>query len=244
MAGIQTLLVDGYISQTFQSRSAEQYCLNLLKSTSVPPHTPTFFPAREGYFFLLHSVPSHIPTQHSSPPGRWLLDRGVVNRGTVVPQAMFSAHTAFDKRQQVDLQLPIFFEGSDGRLGISLEASAAGQCYALREASYPTQLGEKTTTNIRIAWPGYKEFKRPIQARDETSAHNPINVALFAHQIGRTVDAFLQMREVDHASSDERREQWQIGPGGIRREDVVIIGAINDSAGSWMPIMQLCRYVI
>jgi hypothetical protein len=64
---------------------------------------------------------------------------------------MFSAHTAFDKRQQVDLQLPIFFEGSDGRLGISLEASAAGQCYALREASYPTQLGEKTTTNIRIA---------------------------------------------------------------------------------------------
>jgi hypothetical protein len=138
-----------------------------------------------------------------------------VNRGTVVPQRLFSAHTSFDRRQQVDLQLPIFFEGSDGRLGISLEASAAGQCYALREASYPTQLGEKTTTNIRIAvsvvlifrrpcsvidpicsrsqWPGYKEFKRPIQARDETSAHNPINVALFAHQIGRTVDAFLQV---------------------------------------------------
>jgi hypothetical protein len=212
----QTLLVDGYISQTFQSRPAEQYILNLLKSTSVPPHTPSAFPTRDGSFFLLHSVPSHIPTQHSSPPGRWLVDRGVVNRGTVVPQRLFSAHTSFDRRQQVDLQLPIFFEGSDGRLGISLEASAAGQCYALREASYPTQLGEKTTTNIRIAvsvvlifrrpcsvidlaicsrsqWPGYKEFKRPIQARDETSAHNPINVALFAHQIGRTVDAFLQV---------------------------------------------------
>jgi hypothetical protein len=112
--------------------------------------------------------------------------------------------------------MPIFFEGSDGRLGISLEASAAGQCYALREASHPAQLGEKTTTNIRITvsvvlislqlrilftnsfmwcqWPGYKEFKRQIQARDETSAHNPtIATALFAHQIGRAVDAFLQV---------------------------------------------------
>ena len=147
----QTLLVDGYISQTFRSRTAEQYILGLLKSNSVPPYIPSSFPAREGNFFLIHSVPSHIPAQHSSPPGRWLVDRGVVNRGTVVPQTMFSTHTAFDKRQQGDLQLPIFFEGSDGRLGISLEASAAGQCYALREASYPTQLGEKTTTNIRIA---------------------------------------------------------------------------------------------
>jgi hypothetical protein len=157
---------------------------------------------------------------------------------------MWSPHTANEKRQQVDLQMPIFFEGSDGRLGISLEASAAGQCYALRDASFPAQLGEKTMANLRIAWPGYKEFKRPIQARDETSGRNPITVALFAHQIGRTVDSFLQVRERDLGSSDEPREQWQIGPGGIRHEDVVIIGAINDSAGSWMPIMQLNRYII
>ena len=49
---------------------------------------------------------------------------------------------------------------------------------------------------------------------------------------------------MDLGSSDERREQWQIGPGGIRREDVMIIGAINDSVGSWMPILQLTRYII
>jgi len=244
MSGVQTLLVDGYISQTVRSRAAEQYFLNLLKTTSVPPHTPLSYPAREGNFFFLHSVPSHIPAQHSSPPGRWLLDRGVLARGTVVPQTLWSAHTAIDKRQQVDLQMPIFFEGSDGRLGITLEAAAAGQCYTLRDATYPAQLGEKTKANLRIVWPGYKEFKREILARDETSTHHPINVALFAHQIGRTVDAFIQTHELDHGSSDERREQWQIGPGGIRREEVVIIGAINDSAGSWMPIMQLSRYII
>ncbi|KAF8269747.1 hypothetical protein EI94DRAFT_1699329 [Lactarius quietus] len=244
MASVQTLLVDGYISQTFRSRTTEQYLLNLLKSPSLSPYTPSSFPSREGNFFFLHSVPPHIPTQHTNPPGRWLLDRGVVTKGTVVPQTMWSPHAIIDKRQQVDLQLPIFFEGPDGRLGITLEAAAAGQCYALRDANYPAQLGEKTTANLRIAWPGYKEFKRQIQARDETSAHNPINVALFAHQIGRIVDAFLQVRELDHGSSDERRGQWQIGPGGIQREDVVIIGAINDSAGSWMPIMQLNRYII
>jgi len=244
MSSVQTLLVDGYISQTFRSRSAEQYFLNLLKCPSVPPYTPSSYPTREGNFFFLHSVPPHIPEQHSGPPGRWLLDRGVLTRGTVVPQTMWSPHTAIDKRQQVDLQMPIFFEGLDGRLGISLEASAAGQCYALRDASSPAQLGEKTTASLRIAWPGYKEFKRQIQARDETSAHNAINVALFAHQIGRAVDAFLQVRELDHGSSDERRELWQIGLGGIRREDVTIIGAINDSVGSWMPIMQLNRYII
>ncbi|KAI9455809.1 hypothetical protein BJY52DRAFT_1121683 [Lactarius psammicola] len=241
---LQTLLVDGYISQTVRSRAAEQYFLNLLKTSSVPPHTPLSYPGREGNFFFLHSVPSHIPAQHSSPPGRWLLDRGVVAKGTVVPQTMWSPHTAVDRRQQVDLQLPIFFEGTDGRLGISLEASTAGKCHGLRDASHPAQLGERTTTNLRIAWPGYREFKRQIQVRDETSAHSPITIAMLAHQIGRAVDAFLQVRELDHGSSDDRRELWQIGQGGVRRDDVVIIGAINDSAGSWMPIMQLNRYII
>ncbi|KAI9433290.1 hypothetical protein H4582DRAFT_1988166 [Lactarius indigo] len=244
MAGVQTLLVDGYVSQTFRSRAAEQYFLNLLKSTSVPPSTALSYPGREGSFFFLHSVPSHIPVNHSSPPGRWLLDRGVVTRGTVVPQTLWSPHATLERRQQVDLQLPIFFESTDGRLGISLEASAAGQCYNLRDANYPAKLGDRTTTNLRITWPGYREFKRQIPARDETGAHNPITIATLAHQIGRAVDAFLQVRELDHGSSDDRRELWKIGQGGIRRDDVVIIGAINDSIGSWMPIMQLNRYII
>jgi len=247
MASVQTLLVDGYISQTVRSRAAEQYFLNLLKSTSVPPQAVLSYPKREGNFFFLNSVPSHIPPQQSNnPPGRWLLDRGVVTRGTVVPQTMWSPHSAaaIDRRQQVDLQMPIFFEGTDGRLGISLEASVAGQCYGLRDASHPAQLGDKPTTNLRIAWPGYREFKRQIPVRDESSVHNPITVALFAHQVGRAVDAFLQVRELDHGSSDDRRELWQIGPGGIRRDEVMIIGAINDSVGSWMPIMQLNRYII
>ena len=43
-----------------------------------------------------------------------------------------------------------------------------------------------------------------------------------------------------HVVSDSR---WQIGTREITQEHVKIIGAINVSAGSWMPILQLNRYV-
>ena len=38
--------------------------------------------------------------------------------------------------------------------------------------------------------------------------------------------------------------RWKIGAGGITQDDVIVIGAIHVSAGSWMPILQLNRYVI
>lgn len=38
--------------------------------------------------------------------------------------------------------------------------------------------------------------------------------------------------------------RWGIGPRGITQADVVIIGVVHVSAGSWMPILQLTRYVI
>ena len=45
-----------------------------------------------------------------------------------------------------------------------------------------------------------------------------------------------------YVSTDPR---WQIGivPGGITADEVKILGAIHVSAGTWMPIMQLTRYV-
>jgi hypothetical protein len=47
------------------------------------------------------------------------------------------------------------------------------------------------------------------------------------------------------SSSDVRNNYlWQIGaPGGITREDVRVIGAINICADSWMPILQLDQKV-
>jgi hypothetical protein len=42
-------------------------------------------------------------------------------------------------------------------------------------------------------WPGYNEFKRQVQIKDETSANNPITVAKFARHVGRSVEAFLRV---------------------------------------------------
>jgi hypothetical protein len=50
-----------------------------------------------------------------------------------------------------DLQFPIFFENVDGKLGIPLEAAAAGQCGTLRNAQEYAQLGAWSTTHICIA---------------------------------------------------------------------------------------------
>ncbi|KAI9433275.1 hypothetical protein H4582DRAFT_2082427 [Lactarius indigo] len=234
---VQTLLVDGYISQTFQSRAAEVYFLNLLKTTVIPPHETLSYAEREGYFFFLNPIPHHILAPHSGPPGICLLDRSIVDRGTVVPQRMWSPHSALDRQRHVEramLQMPIFFEGEDRRLGFSLAASADGRCHSLRDGNHVAPLGQKASTYIRIAWPGYKEFKRQVPTREPTS---------FAQQIGRTVGAFLQGCELEPGCVDDRRELWKIGAGGIQSSDIVIIGAVHVSAGSWMPIMQLTRYI-
>ncbi|KAI9439457.1 hypothetical protein BJY52DRAFT_1088348, partial [Lactarius psammicola] len=74
-------------------------------------------------------------------------------------------------------------------------------------------------------WPGYKEFKRQIPTREPTSVHNPIDMARFARQIGRTVDAFLQVR-------------LPMPPHEENGSDIIIIGVVHVSAGSWMPVMQ------
>ncbi|KAH8998669.1 hypothetical protein EDB92DRAFT_1198774 [Lactarius akahatsu] len=239
-----TLLIDGYLSQTFQSRAAEQYFLNLLKRTSIPSDATLSY-TMEGYF-CVHSVPPHIPTRFPNLPDRWLLDRGIVNSGTVVPQTMWSPRTAADKRQHVEeaeLQMPIFFEAKDGRLGLSLGASIGGKCHGLRDAGVPAPLGQKTTTHIRIVWLGYKMYKRQIPTRDESRAHNPITMARFVRLVGRTVDAFFRVCELDSGCTDDRRKLWRIGPGGIQRNDIIIVGAVHVSAGTWVPIMQLNRYI-
>jgi hypothetical protein len=278
----QTLLVDGYISQTFRSRAAEQYFLKLLESTSIPPLATLPSPGG-GCFFFVYPVPPHIAARFPRPPGRCLLDRGIIIRGTVVPQKMWFPQSAIGVRQYVEraeLQMPVFFEGRDRGLGLSLEASVNSRRHVLRDANDPAPLGPRTTTHIRIAvsmvglwslpefefvdhqhqWPGYKTFKRQIPIRDETSKRKPITMAKFVGQVGRTVDKFLQVRlrtlscnvvlrftfqacELDSECADDPGKLWRIGPAGIQRSNIVIIGAVHISAGSWMAIMQLNRYI-
>jgi hypothetical protein len=202
----------------------------------------------ESRFFVIDTVPSHIPIRPSDELNG-VLDRSLVAMGTAVPQTMWSPSTAADRTQligEAELQMPIFFEDADGQLGISLELAAAGRCHTLNDAQKFAPLGpsQKPVTDIRIRWLGYKEFKCQIPIRDETRERNPITVANIAHHIGLSVDAFLKTCQPDPECLDPRRSRWRIGQGGIEGSDIMIIGVIQVSAGSWMPIMQLSRYIL
>ncbi|KAF8498650.1 hypothetical protein F5888DRAFT_193597 [Russula emetica] len=243
------LLVDGYISQTFRPNSAEDYLHHLLKTEqsglSLNQLCQTLLNPDGSGIFVIRMIPDKISPapfmQDLNGHPLWLLDYSVVRTGTVIPQMRWSPENVNDYRQHVTeatLQMPIYFLQQNGVLGLSLEDAINGRCQTLRDSRAQAQLGGKTTTHIRIGWPGYNEFRRQVQIRDETSARNPITVAKFAHHIGRSVEAFLR----NPTPSQTRRaefDRWAIGQGGINLINIRIIGAIHVSAGSWMPILQL-----
>ena len=77
----------------------------------------------------------------------------VVRSGTVVPQTLWTPHTVADRRQHVEealLQMPIFFQHTDGRLGLPLDLAISDRCDSLLNAQHFAPLGPHTTTNIRI----------------------------------------------------------------------------------------------
>ena len=113
----------------------------------------------EGRFFVVDSVPSHIPIL-PSPELNGVLDRSLVAMGTAVPQTMWTSSAAADRTQligEAELQMPIFFEGVDGQLGIPLELAAAGRSNSLTDAQRFAPLGpsQKPVTEIRIRVSGH-----------------------------------------------------------------------------------------
>jgi hypothetical protein len=72
----------------------------------------------------------------------------------VIPQKMWTPHSVLDRRQHVQraqLQMPVFFEGEDRKLGISLAASTGSRRHRLLDPNHPAPLGQKSSTYIRIA---------------------------------------------------------------------------------------------
>jgi len=107
-------------------------------------------------------------------------------------------------------------------------------------------------------WPGYHEWKRQFQTRDETPNRNPITFEKFVRHIGRSVDKFMSvgavflfcfftrtvsLTVVQEAVSEVHQgdPRWRIGFDGITRNDVILVGVVHVSSGSWMPIIQLNR---
>ncbi|KAH8986371.1 hypothetical protein EDB92DRAFT_1272785 [Lactarius akahatsu] len=69
---------------------------------SNPPsrRPPTSYLTAAPWPRVWRTVPCHILAPLSGPPGIWLLDCSIVDRGMVVPQRMWSPHSALDRRRQ------------------------------------------------------------------------------------------------------------------------------------------------
>jgi hypothetical protein len=123
---------------------------HLLKTRHIPTPTLLSLPGRESQFFVAQHVPEYLPPPFPDQPG-WVLDRTFVHQGAMVPQTLWLPQAVPDRRQYVELaelQLPIFFESFNGRLGYSLDDAACGRFGDLRNGQNFAPL--RTTTHIYI----------------------------------------------------------------------------------------------
>ena len=95
--------------------------------------------------------------------------------------------------------------------------------------------------------------------RDQTPAHNTIPIEALAARVARAVCRFLQVSspvrvsflfpvrlrpKQERAGHDASPNWWIGGRGGITERDIILVGLIHVTQGSWQPILQLNRFVI
>ena len=112
--------------------------------------------------------------------------------------------------------------------------------------------------NHHFQWPGYDEQNRQIMTRDQTQNQNTISLETLAARVAGAVCRILEVSLSESSlqpSSDRskmnlarmqcQRPAWQVGGrGGVTENDIILIGLIQVSQGSWQPILQLNRYII
>ncbi|KAI0250731.1 hypothetical protein BJV78DRAFT_1127548 [Lactifluus subvellereus] len=183
-----------------------------------------------------------IRDEHQRPA--WLLDYDARDlKGTVVSQVLWGPQSQNATKKFVldaALQWPIFFVRSDGTVGLPLREAIEGSGRTLLWAQQPAPIGRQATFHLRIKWPGYEGWQRQLQARDDTNERNPITLAKFAQHVGRFVDCFLKRCE-GHPTSDAK---WEIGRDGILHREVLVLGALHASIGTWQPILALTKVVM
>ncbi|KAI0051032.1 hypothetical protein FA95DRAFT_423466 [Auriscalpium vulgare] len=228
--------MQGYVPQTFGTSVACTFWASVLKVHVDPP---LFSPSPCPHWAL---PPSSVAnnTLHPSPA---VLDYVVDStRGPVVPQALWQPLYSRIRELHVGqspLCRPIFFVRQNGTaVGISLTEALGKRSHNLRDSYTPVDLGGKTTTQLRILWRGYPESRRQLQIKDETRNRNPITLGKLATHVGKSVQRFMDDPGAPEADFDR---QWMVGDGGVKPENVILIGVVHTSAGTWQPILQLAH---
>ncbi|KAF8498670.1 hypothetical protein F5888DRAFT_1690907 [Russula emetica] len=232
---VAVLLTDGYISYTFNPPIAEYFLGHLFKVDNAASIEVIRDPNGSGAYFVFNP-PSHFTRPPLTINGRdaWVLDYDVRSGGSVGQG---------DRRRyvnQIQFRMPVFFVGIDGSLGVPVLNAAAGHMQA-RDPHLALPLQTKTTTKIRIAWPGYSPSEHQVQLRDQTPTKNLITFDRFVKNVGSRVRRFLmecgERVPVQHS-------KWMVGHGNITSDEVMLIGIVQVSEGSWMPILQLMTRVV
>jgi len=240
------LSTHGYISRMIGAMHAPRYFTHLLqfneRDIQLVASNDTSGAAA---FLLIHPAVQNVqPIIYIDNRPAWLLDYTVRDIGTVVPQRrqVWSSADISDAQRYatVPLHMPIFFIQRDRRtIGLPLNLAAAGNCSSLLDARVTAPVGDRHTTTIRIMWPGQQEWNTQIMTRDQTQDHNTITMEALAARVARAVGRFLQ----DRAGQQSTSSPWSIGPGGITDHDIILVGLIDVTQGSWQPILQLNRFV-
>jgi hypothetical protein len=94
--------------------------------------------------------------------------------------------------------------------------------------------------------------------KDQRPERNTINLHTLAERVARAVRKFLEVRLSDiflafflrlrlkqiFARQQCQHPAWRVGYGGITEKEVILIGLIHVTQGSWQPILQLNRYIL
>jgi len=237
-------LVDGYISYTFTPRAAEIYLAYLFKID--PAAVQAFF--NQGAYFVWNHPPIVTPAPFISSTGHpaWLLDYRIRPGGSVVPQQIWFPQGQGDWRRYVEqapLQMPLFFNNTDGSLGVPLVNATAGQM-ALLGANQPVPFSDRSTAKIRIGWPGYAPSEHQVQLRDQTPQKSPVTLDRFVKHVGSRVRQFLADCERVRLHHHDPHWKWRVAHDNVTFNEVILIGIVQVSAGSWMPILQLMNRVV
>jgi len=241
--GAENMFMHGYIGLTFGPHT-ESFFSSVLKISPRFLQVGFSAPGWPTAFYIAPIENLAVSANAMSSRGNLLmvLDyRADLSRGTIVPQVPWFPQTPRDVRKYVtdaSLRLPIFLRQDDGTIGMSLSDVVHGNFRRLTDSVQPVNVGGRTSVHIRMNWPGYTEWKRQFQTRDETPNRNPITFEKFVRHIGRSVDKFMSGVVSEVHQGDPR---WRIGYNGITRNDIILVGVVHVSSGSWMPILQLNR---
>ncbi|TFY78059.1 hypothetical protein EWM64_g5953 [Hericium alpestre] len=177
---------------------------------------------------------------HRSGHGISLVDFAVRSddgHGPVLPQKLWQPRYPSNQEELVinrELCDPIFFlqENSD-EIGIPILEAQAKKYQCLSRWYEPVALGGK--------YGDYPEYRRQLQIRDETSQRNPVARGKFAQHVAKSVVRFLSENARSRSHPPPGDDAWPIGPGGITAENVILVGVVHVSAGTWQPILRLAR---